>query len=348
MKIISWDVGITHLAYCIMEYDKNNSEIPYNIHKWNIINLLTDKTINQTQKMICWGINKTKKKDKDKKYICQRKPLYYCILDDKTYGFCGIHSKTTYNDIVAEYVDKNKSFQQVIKEIKQKCTYHSERKNTNCCKNAHWELNGSYYCSVHKKSIENNINNGMKLQKIKKQKTNKVSINLLAENLFKILDNIPELLQVKEVLVENQPSFKNPRMKTISSLLYSWFIIRGLLDNKTTNSTIEKVSFISPSNKLKTGLYDDDNDIVESEHENKDIDEFLDNINFEDPEKQERIRYKQTKEQGIIYCYEIIKHDKKHLDFLNNQPKKDDLCDAFLQGVWYLTKILKINNNIHV
>ena len=35
---------------------------------------------------------------------------------------------------------------------------------------------------------------------------------------------------------------------------------------------------------------------------------------------------------------EILKHDKKNLEFLGTQKKKDDLCDAFLQGAYYLSK----------
>lgn len=346
MRIVSWDVGVTHLAYCIMGYDKDNKDIPYHIYQWNIINLFTDKAINKNQVLICSGINKTNKKNKQ--YTCPRKPLYYCNLNGHTYGFCGVHCKTTYNDIVKEYECKNNSFQQVDKKNGQKCMYHLHKKNTDCGKNAYWELNGDYYCSVHKKNIETNISNGMKLVKIKKQKTNKVSINLLAENLFKILDNMPELLQVNEVLVENQPAFKNPRMKTISSLIYSWFTIRGIIDKNTTNSIVEKVSFISPSNKLKVGEGEDEDDTENNIENNTNIDEYLNDINFEDPDKQERERYKKTKELGIEYCREIIKNDKQHLGFLDSNSKKDDLCDAFLQGVWYLMKILKIDDNIHI
>jgi hypothetical protein len=39
-------------------------------------------------------------------------------------------------------------------------------------------------------------------------------------------------------------------MKGLSDTLYTWFLIRGVKD-KLNNSTINKVSFISPSNKLK-------------------------------------------------------------------------------------------------
>ena len=37
MKIISWDVGIKNLAYCIME-KTNKNDLPYKIHNWGILN----------------------------------------------------------------------------------------------------------------------------------------------------------------------------------------------------------------------------------------------------------------------------------------------------------------------
>lgn len=39
-------------------------------------------------------------------------------------------------------------------------------------------------------------------------------------------------------------------MKGLSDTIYTWFLIRGIVD-KIDNSIITKVSFISPSNKLK-------------------------------------------------------------------------------------------------
>ena len=37
MKIISWDVGIIHLAYCILEYDEETKK--FKIYDWQQINL---------------------------------------------------------------------------------------------------------------------------------------------------------------------------------------------------------------------------------------------------------------------------------------------------------------------
>ena len=49
--ICSWDVGITHLAYCIMEYCPENKEIPYKIYKWDNINLTNNQEYKCSQEL---------------------------------------------------------------------------------------------------------------------------------------------------------------------------------------------------------------------------------------------------------------------------------------------------------
>ena len=68
------------------------------------------------------------------------------------------------------------------------------------------------------------------------------------ENIPNILDTIPELLDAKYVFIENQPCMKNPTMKSIQIIVYSYFIIKGL-QNKDSNK--EHIIFQSASNKLK-------------------------------------------------------------------------------------------------
>ena len=70
MKISSWDVGIKHLAYCILEKDDSNN---ITILQWDIINLL------QTNNYVCTKYNKNKKAC-TKKAIYYIENDYYCIL----------------------------------------------------------------------------------------------------------------------------------------------------------------------------------------------------------------------------------------------------------------------------
>ena len=66
MKILSWDVGIINLAYCIMEENNDNNH-PYKIYHWNTINLLNESKIKCD---IC---------SKDALYNCKHIDMYIYI-----------------------------------------------------------------------------------------------------------------------------------------------------------------------------------------------------------------------------------------------------------------------------
>ena len=54
-------------------------------------------------------------------------------------------------------------------------------------------------------------------------------------------------------------------MKTVSSMLYSYFIMRGLHEKDKTGSTIKNIDFCSPSNKIKVGGSEADKRIENAE-----------------------------------------------------------------------------------
>ena len=53
-------------------------------------------------------------------------------------------------------------------------------------------------------------------------------------------------------------------------------------------------------------------------------------------------KYKRTKYLGIEYCKWMISEngevDQEYRDLLEESKKKDDLADAYLQGMYWLTK----------
>jgi len=72
MKIISWDVGVVHLAYCVLEYNSNESHEcnKYKIIDWNTINLIDEQRLN----LKCIGLSKNGTCDKQAStYICINK-----------------------------------------------------------------------------------------------------------------------------------------------------------------------------------------------------------------------------------------------------------------------------------
>jgi hypothetical protein len=80
--------------------------------------------------------------------------------------------------------------------------------------------------------------------------------NLVFENIPRKLHEKPQLLDVDIVVIENQPSLKNPQMKSIQMILYSYFLILGktIGNGDKSNGYIDKIDFCSASNKLK--IYD--------------------------------------------------------------------------------------------
>ena len=104
--------------------------------------------------------------------------------------------------------------------------------------------------------------------------------------------------------------------KHTSLFEYSWFLIRGIVDKEITN--LKNIHYLSPSNKLKIN----DVDL------NKEIDKLHDKSK----------KYKLTKESSIIYTNKLLTNNKENnwIDYLQKSKKKDDLCDCYLQGIYFI------------
>lgn len=118
-------------------------------------------------------------------------------------------------------------------------------------------------------------------------------------------------LDVDLVVIENQPALKNPTMKSIQMIIYSYFLIKGVTND---NSKVTNIEMINARNKLKAYK----GPVVACDIKD---------------------RYKKTKFLGIEYCKHMInesKQDEKFIDLFVNSKKKDDLADAYLQGMYVL------------
>jgi hypothetical protein len=133
------------------------------------------------------------------------------------------------------------------------------------------------------------------------------------------LEKRSNLLSADYVVIENQPSFKNPRMKSIASTLYDYYLIRGIIDKSVTKSNITQVKFMSPSNKLKLADEGDTKQLIKA----KSTDDTK--------------AYKLTKSLGIKYCLDLTSHLPDWQKHFNSHKKKDDLADSFLQGAYFYT-----------
>jgi hypothetical protein len=298
-RYLSWDIGIKNLAYCIIK--KTNMQ--FKIEKWGIINL-------SEEEKICTENNKFEIKCTSKAHY-QKGDNFYC---NKHLKCCKTETVELLQLPLLDKKDKKDK-----KDISLCC--YEIKNNTDlpkiCAKNASCYIEdiNKPYCKAHGLQQKVKMEKDKNVKDIVKKNANKISLDILSIKLFTELGKMKDFLTVNEILIENQPSLTNPTMKSIMMLLYSYFVIFGLSDNKDKSSKIEIIRFISPSNKLKVSSGA---------------------INEIDKIKNNRKAYILTKSIGIKFCMDLIKDDIDNLNLIKNTKKKDDMCDAFLQGYHYI------------
>lgn len=281
MKVLSWDVGIIHLAYCLLEYHKESNQ--FNIIQWNMIDL-SYKTEHKCSQ-------------------CDKKALYQTLnLENQMKEYCGIHIKKVEKKETVEF----ENFYKIEKTL-DPCDL--------CSTKASCLFLDKKFCKNHAKIFHKKFSKDNEITKIKKEKTTS-DVDLLRYRLVEELEKRPELFQAEMILVENQPALKNPTMKAISSTIYDFYLIRGIFDKKY-QSKIQRVKFMSPSNKIK-------------------LSEKCELVYEADKTK----KYKLTKQLAVEYVTKLLQKDEPWLKHFKSFSKKDDLADAFLQGAYYLTKMI--------
>ena len=217
------------------------------------------------------------------------KNLAFCLLNDKDYS---IEDWGILNISVEPF-----------------CQHCNQKTGVQCDKTAKFMTPDNLcLCSSHKllKSYKN-----IKMKNIPKIKNPTLEIG---KKMVELLKEKSKFLEVDAVIIENQPALKNPTMKTIQMLLYSYFLINGIT---IQDSPIETIEMINARNKLKAYTGPPIVCIIKD-------------------------KYKKTKFLGIEYCGQMInsndKIDDKYKELFKNSKKKDDLSDAYLQGMYWFQK----------
>lgn len=133
-----------------------------------------------------------------------------------------------------------------------------------------------------------------------------VNINDTTEKCMTVLNESFKEIEYDIVLIENQPVQKNPTMKTIQIIVYSYFLYEKVIMKKDI-----KIYFVSASKKnTYANKYD---------------------INIENASK-----YIQNKKRAIECTKIILRNNIEKLDFFLKHKKKDDLADSYLQLLSYI------------
>jgi len=301
MKIISFDIGIKNMAYCILSTSSEPGSQTLVINDWNVLNLINE---DPTAVHECTYIIPPKTKKGEPKQCCKK-------------------SKYSKND--AFFCDKHaKSVDRFLLPTKQTTTaYLKKQKIDDLIK-----LGNSLFLFsnienlAHKKKAElfeiiDNFYKERCLEPIitkKAKNANDIDLIQIGKSMKQMLNAVPHIDEITHVVIENQISQIANRMKTIQGMLAQYFIMK--------NENIE-IDFVSSANKLK---------------QFKDIPTANIPRELVPTDGRTNPNYKEHKRDGVFYCDKIIKanHTLAAWQDTLNTKKKDDLADCFLQGIWYL------------
>lgn len=170
---------------------------------------------------------------------------------------------------------------------------------------------------------------------------NKYDLESISHNLLEVLDNIVyneiDDIQTQEVhvVIENQPALKSPTMKSIQIVIYTYFntlckymnlsMIIKLISAKS------KLKYIETFNEFSQYMNEEQNKYVNLQHVSK--------VRRVPKEKQGYAKNKNDSVQFTRWLFNNILQDDLHKGELESIKKKDDICDSFLQGLFYINRL---------
>ena len=226
MKILSIDVGIKNLAFCLLERypDDNLKDNDFKILKWDTINLIDQPSCNYCQKPACFSKNQ----------------LYYCRSHAKKSDFL----------IPTQEIEKIKQLdigglREYIVDNGIVCNNDRmgdmSNNRTGDISNNRTSSNVKYKKADLIKAIET-FNQKKYLDKVKQENAGLVSLISIGINMKARLDEMLKTVdKIDKILIENQLSNIAVRMKSLQGMLTQYFIMCGY----------RNIEYISSTNKLK-------------------------------------------------------------------------------------------------
>jgi hypothetical protein len=307
MKLISFDIGIKNMAYCVFD-----CSLSINVLEWNVLNLLE---IEQPKQICnCFLKQKTKKS-----------PLIKCnkIAKYKKNGvfYCEKHAKDCSQFMIPKKhfsiaTIKKMKIEELIKLGNSHLAFMNIENLTTNPINWKRAILVDFLIKFFEK-------NSLEPIKIEKSKTaGETDLIKIGRSMKLQLDNI-DFIGLTNVVIENQISPIANRMKTIQGMLAQYFIIK---------SSDAEIDFVSSANKLKQfGVIDSDKKRPKEPKKESPLENHFESSN-PNPE------YKQHKKDGVFYCSKMIETNSELESWKGSLDikKKDDLADCFLQGIWFL------------
>lgn len=217
MKILSIDIGIKNLSFCLFDLQKHDDNTNHlKVVKWDNINL-SEKT-----ELVCIDSDKNGACHNPAKFL--KDGEYYCLKHSKKHNYL-----QPCTELKQTYLNKQKIQTLIDIATKYNLKYENPPKKANILNVINEFINNTCYTIV--------------------PKTNAIKVDLvtIGRNIQHKFDEIlhDDILSIDTIIIENQIGPIANKMKTIQGMISQYFIMR--------NNNI-RIEFISACNKLKDFL----------------------------------------------------------------------------------------------
>ena len=180
-------------------------------------------------------------------------------------------------------------------------------------------------CKIKLWGIVDLLENDITIPKNKQKKCKDLKLIDIGKTIKKKFDEISAFNTVDYVVIENQPVLKNPTMKSIQIMVFSYFLFK--------EQEITDICLLNANNKMKVYKGDIDGDVLEKITKLKS-------------------KYSQNKKLAIVHTnliLEQLQESPVFIDMFNKSKKKDDYADSYLMTLFFISnrinKPLKIKKN---
>ena len=309
MRVISFDVGIKNMAYCIFGVSgsdaSDSSSSNVSILDWNVLNLMSEGECEGDGAKTCTCTN-TPKSKKAAPTACKNNAKY----SKGGSLYCEKHAKAN---------------PQFLLPTKQTSPANLKKLKVDEL----FRLGNQYKLFLHvenpekmkKSELLNRVSDFFEKQCLdpivaKKAKTaGETDLITIGRKMNELLTQNTYVRDITHVVIENQISPIANRMKTIQGMLAQYFIMK---------QPDSEIAFVSSANKLQVNAQATGHSSVENTIR----------------ETTEPTTYKKRKSDGVSNCSLFLNTNPNFSEWKHKMDtkKKDDLADCFLQGIWYIRK----------